>query len=142
MNKPMVAIALVAAAALVGGCGGAGDVATTTGTSTTSPAAASARTAPSTPDRSAPAGTGRSLRVRVVDGRVSGDVRSSVARGTTVTLRVLVDTDDEVHVHGYDREFPVRAGVESSITFTADIPGRFEVETHEGGLRLMELTVT
>jgi Rieske Fe-S protein len=53
-----------------------------------------------------------------------------VALGQTVVLRLLSDTDQEYHVHGYDIETQAAAGVEATIEFTADQAGDFEVESH------------
>ena len=53
-----------------------------------------------------------------------------VALGQTVVLRLLSDTDQEYHVHGYDLEKKAAAGVEATFEFTADKAGSFEVESH------------
>jgi hypothetical protein len=53
-----------------------------------------------------------------------------VPLGKTVVLRLLSDTDQTYHVHGYDLEQKAAAGVEASFEFTADQAGEFEVESH------------
>lgn len=84
----------------------------------------------------------RALSVRVADGRVSERSGSSeIPLGEKLRLRVECDTGDEVHVHGYDASAPCAPGQAAAITFTADIPGVFEVELEESGLALLELTV-
>jgi hypothetical protein len=50
--------------------------------------------------------------------------------GKTVVLRLLSDSDQTYHVHGYDLEQTAAAGVEASFEFTADQAGSFEVESH------------
>ena len=40
------------------------------------------------------------------------------------------DTDETYHVHGYDLEQKVAAGVEAQFEFTANRAGDFEVESH------------
>lgn len=80
--------------------------------------------------------------VEVKDGEVRGDVqRVDVPVGGTVDLRVTSDVGDTVHVHGYDLEKHVDAGQPASVAFTADIPGQFEVELEDRGLKVAEITV-
>ena len=70
-----------------------------------------------------------------------GSARDSVARGRIVVLRVTADVADEVHVHGYDLAADVGPGAPATIRFTADAPGRFEIELEESGVELGELEV-
>jgi hypothetical protein len=58
-----------------------------------------------------------------------------------VTIAITSDIEDEIHVHGYDKEFELKPGGTASVTFKADIPGVFEIETHESGELLAELKV-
>jgi plastocyanin len=67
--------------------------------------------------------------------------REKVAKGSQVRLVVTSDVDDEVHVHGYDIEKELSAGQPTTLEFTADQTGLFEVETHESGLQLLQLEV-
>lgn len=67
--------------------------------------------------------------------------KTAVKLGSTVMLMITSDVADEVHVHGYDQEFSLTPGQVTNFTFTADIPGTFEVETHESGKVLTELEV-
>ena len=64
-----------------------------------------------------------------------------VALGQTVVLRLLSDTDQEYHLHGYDLEKQAAAGVEATFEFTADKPGSFEVESHTTNKLLATLQV-
>jgi hypothetical protein len=66
----------------------------------------------------------------------------AVALGQTVVLRLLSDTDQEYHVHGYDLEKQTAAGVEATFEFTADTAGSFEVESHTTDKVLATLQVT
>lgn len=85
---------------------------------------------------------GRVITVVVSGGRVEGGFsREKVKLGEAVVLRVTSDTADEVHVHGYDKKADVAAGGTTEISFTADIPGVFEVELEERKLKLLELEV-
>ncbi|WBB62945.1 hypothetical protein O7599_10605 [Streptomyces sp. WMMC500] len=97
------------------------------------------------PDRGADgsdAGAGTTVEIAVRDGRVSpAPGRVEVGPGERVTLRVTSDTDDELHVHGYDETAVLRAGEPAELAFTADRTGIFDVETHGSGLVLTQLMV-
>ena len=85
--------------------------------------------------------------VLIIDATISGgEVRTAnerveVALGETVRLVILSDSNDELHVHGYDLKRPLTAGDELTLEFVADIPGVFEVELEDTGLNLFELRV-
>ena len=104
-----------------------------------------ARTATPSPTDTRPTNTsptGDVIRIEVVDGKPSPPARvERVALGEPVTLAVTSDVADEVHVHGYDTHVDLVAGQESTLTFTADIPGRFEVELEGAGTLLVEIEV-
>jgi hypothetical protein len=83
------------------------------------------------------------LEVVVEGGSIlEGGGREPVPLGSTVALVVTSDEDEEVHLHGYDVEVPVPAGVPAVLQFTADIPGVFEVELHGSGLGLWDLEIS
>jgi FtsP/CotA-like multicopper oxidase with cupredoxin domain len=144
MDNPVRLLLLPVGAALLVACGSSG------GTSTEGSSAASATVAPSTtaavttaaPTGTLPDGAGEST---PTDEPVAGDVQEiminvddpaqvgktiPVKLGQTVVLRLLSDTDQTYHVHGYDLEQKTAAGVEASFEFTADQAGSFEVESH------------
>lgn len=80
--------------------------------------------------------------VEIRDGRVQGGVESiSADVGDTVELTVTSDVADEVHVHGYDLHAPVGPDQPAVVTFQSDIPGVFEIELEQRGLRIAEATV-
>lgn len=80
--------------------------------------------------------------IRVVDGKPKGGVRRITrSKGDRIRLRVVSDTADEVHVHGYDLERDVAAGGSVTFAFPATIDGRFEVELEGSGTQLAELDV-
>ncbi|WP_327086170.1 hypothetical protein OIE66_28010 [Nonomuraea sp. NBC_01738] len=64
-----------------------------------------------------------------------------IKKGAAVALTVTSDVADEVHVHGYDVEADLPAGQATTLRFTADQSGVFEVETHENKLVLTQLAV-
>ncbi len=81
------------------------------------------------------------IEVTVSDGEVDGPGTVSLEVGTPVELVVTSDVADEIHVHGYDLHQDVGAGETATVTFTADIPGVFEVELEENQVQLVELQV-
>lgn len=73
--------------------------------------------------------------IEVRNGRTtpSGE-RISVTKGAQVTVTVRTDADVVVHVHGYDKEVHATPAKPASVSFTADLVGSFEIETHEPAL--------
>ena len=69
------------------------------------------------------------------------DAIHEVHLGDEVVLTVTSDADDEVHLHGYDKEIEIAAGKPGTIDFTASLPGIFEVETHKSNLQLLQIEV-
>jgi hypothetical protein len=151
MSNPLKWLVVPAVAGLVlAGCGSdsddgsgtaaAGTTAVTTPTTeaTTSAAPTTAGTIPATttpPDSTAPVtdapAEGDAVEIIIdVDDPAQLGQTWPVGLGQTVVLRLLSDTDQEYHVHGYDIEAQAAAGVEATIEFTADQAGDFEVESH------------
>lgn len=80
--------------------------------------------------------------IEVRGGQVRGGTKRVQADvGDTVALTVTSDVADTVHVHGYDLEEPVAPEEPATVAFTVDIPGVFEVELHDSGLKLADLQV-
>lgn len=80
--------------------------------------------------------------VAVRDGEVHPATRRvEVPEGSRIRLVITSDVDDEVHVHGYDADATLEAGRPSTLELVADQTGVFEVETHDGGLALVQLQV-
>ncbi|WP_328532162.1 hypothetical protein OG984_14030 [Nocardioides sp. NBC_00368] len=142
-----LAVATLLAASALSGCGaetstaaeadhaGHGSTQTAEPSGTTTPSPPDAPTASSRP-------TGDVIRIEIVAGKLSPPAHvERVALGESVTLAVTSDVADEVHVHGYDAHVDLVAGQEGALTFTADIPGRFEVELEGAGALLVELEV-
>jgi hypothetical protein len=70
-----------------------------------------------------------------------GIVRRTVSKGDSVAIVVESDVADEIHLHGYDLSTDVAAGGTARLEFTADVPGRFEVELENRGVQIADLTV-
>jgi heme/copper-type cytochrome/quinol oxidase subunit 2 len=65
----------------------------------------------------------------------------SADEGDQVMLRLTSDSPMEVHLHGYDLEAEVLPGEETTLSFEAEITGRFEIEDHETETALGALLV-
>jgi hypothetical protein len=70
------------------------------------------------------------VHVGVDDAATTGSRVENVKLGENVILRLMSDSDEEYHVHGYDLEQKVAAGVEAQFEFTASMAGDFDVESH------------
>jgi hypothetical protein len=109
-------------------------------TAVTTSAATTTEAAPATTTEAAPAPV--QVDVVVVGGEPQGGiVRESVDLDSAVVLTVTSDVADEVHVHGYDLMADVAPGAPATIRFTADAPGRFEIELEDTGVQIAELEV-
>ena len=94
----------------------------------------------------APSPTGpavdQTIRITYAGGTVSGPGSLvKVKLGSKVALVVTSDVADEVHFHGYDKSADVTKGGTATLVFTADKPGRFEVELEKLGRRLVTLQI-
>lgn len=67
--------------------------------------------------------------------------RFSVPVGSEVTVKVASDVEEDLHLHGYDIHADVGPGLPGEVTFTAEVPGLFEVELEGAKLFLFELAV-
>ena len=77
------------------------------------------------------------------DGVASGvDERVQASLGDVIEITVDSDVADTIHVHGYDRLFPVDSGGTATVRFDALIGGVFEIEMEESGTLLLELEVS
>ncbi|BBH71451.1 hypothetical protein ACTI_81360 [Actinoplanes sp. OR16] len=62
--------------------------------------------------------------------------RVSVPLNSTILLGVTADVAGDVHVHGYDVEFPVQADQPACVFFAADVAGLHDIEMHPSTLLL------
>lgn len=106
---------------------------TTTAATTTEPPPATTTATP-VPDVA-------TIGVEVGPNGVESVRRYSVRRGREVVLTVRSALADHVHLHGYDLTADVAPGAPGTIRFTADAPGRFEIELEDRGLPIAELEV-
>lgn len=66
-----------------------------------------------------------------IEGGAMNPEEVSVSEGDRVTLRLTSDEPVELHVHGYDLEKEVNPEEPTTLSFEADLTGRFEVEDHD-----------
>ena len=129
------AVALIAAVVL-----------TTCGEPSTESSLPATTTAPSTSTSPTAAPTtaspGTTIELRLAQGSVvGGPRRESVALGETVVLRATSDVAEELHVHTFDLRVELAPGRSGELRFTADIPGRHEVEFEKSSKTALTLEV-
>jgi hypothetical protein len=98
-----------------------------------SPSAASSAPASSAPESPSASASGLTIDITIAGGKVDPNgEKIDVAKGTTVTLNVTSDQDDEVHAHtgGDGYELEVKAGEPATGSFVAADTGSFEIESH------------
>ena len=70
-------------------------------------------------------------RIQIRGGQVvAGPADIQVKKGDPVQIVLSSDAHDDIHLHGYDIEQPVEPGKPARFSFTADIEGIFELESH------------
>ena len=138
------------AGVMLSGCAGGGSTEQPSPSSTqtvnpstaTTPTLTTSASPTQAPARTLPPGVDQVVTVSVSKGKVTGPKgRVKVRQGSTVQLVVSSDVSDEVHLHGYDKSVDVTPGGPARLTFTASIPGVFEVELESRQLRLAQLQV-
>lgn len=79
--------------------------------------------------------------VAIEDGAMTPE-QIEVGEGDRVRLRIATrGSPTEVHLHGYDLEEEIEPGEPATVSFEADLTGRFEIEDHETGEVLGALLV-
>jgi uncharacterized protein YcfL len=131
MKKLVLACACLLAATALAGCGSDDNSNATSTTQTTTETTTTTEATKSTV-----------VSIVVVNGQPQGGiVRQTVSKGDRVVIVVKSDVADEIHLHGYDKSTDVTAGGTARLPFTADLPGRFEVELESRGVQIADLTV-
>jgi predicted ATP-grasp superfamily ATP-dependent carboligase len=88
-------------------------------------------------------GGGGVTTVRVVNAKPEGGIKKlAFKKGDQVSFKVVSDTADEIHVHGYDLMKDVEKGGSVSFSFKGSIDGRFVVELEDHKQQIAELDVT
>jgi hypothetical protein len=117
--------------------------ATTTTQDTTTEVTTTVQTTTEQTTTTEPSGETQRVELEVQDGQPVGGIKQvDITQGTLVLLVVQCDSEDQVHVHGYDLEAAVGPGAPARIQFRANIAGVFDVELHELDSQIAELTVS
>ena len=131
-------VAVTAVASVLTGCASTGAETAPAPAPPVAPGATPSSSATSTPEAAAPT----RIEVVVAGGKVTtAQPVVDVALGGPVLLVVTSDKADDLHLHGYDRKASITPGTPTELRFDATIPGVFEVETHAGHQRLVQLRV-
>jgi hypothetical protein len=131
-----VAIALLPLGLITAGCSSAGTASSSSVTPSTS--AGTTTAAPSSVARA-----DVTINVTVSNGVVTpSGATITVKVGQSVAVDAISDVEEEVHVHGYDKELQLTPGKPASVVFTANVKGTFEVETHKSGKLVAKLVVS
>lgn len=88
------------------------------------------------------AGQNRTLDVTVTGGKTMNPGDWKASQNDSVTVNIKSDTDGEVHLHGYDIHFEVKAGRTLTQTFKADKSGSFPIEWESTSTDLGQLVVS
>jgi hypothetical protein len=113
-----------------------------TDTTATATSTSSTSTSNSTSTATAPAAAPPPPTVRVVDAKPQGGVQKlNFNKGDQIRFRIVSDTADEIHVHGYDLKKDIAKGGSVTYSFKGSIDGRFVVELENHGEQIAELDV-
>lgn len=75
-------------------------------------------------------------------GKAAGEIKVvKLKRDDEVTVRIVSDRPDEVHVHGYDLKLVLEPNKPGSLQFAARRTGRFAIELHKGGAEIAVLEI-
>lgn len=83
----------------------------------------------------------QAIQYNLTSGQAHVADQHKVQQGTPVTISVLSDSADELHLHGYDLHIEVPANTEATLQLVADQAGRFEMELHDSEVMLGVLEV-
>lgn len=73
---------------------------------------------------------------------VSGPETISVKQGDSVTIKITVDEDEELHLHGYDKSVDLTANQPAILDFKADLTGHFPYELEKSKTEMGALEVS
>ncbi len=66
----------------------------------------------------------------------SGEQTLAVNQGDAVTITVMSDEAEELHIHGYDNSVELVPNEKATLSFTADVSGRFPFELEQSGTEI------
>ena len=80
--------------------------------------------------------------LKVIDRKItegSGDIQ--VQEGDVVNMSITVNEDEELHLHGYDKTVELTKDTPATLTFIANITGRFPFELEHSKTELGAVSV-
>jgi hypothetical protein len=114
----------------------------TTQPASTQPSSTQSTDANGTTTATEPAAPPAPPTVRVVNAKPQGGVQKlNFNKGDQIRFRIVSDTADEIHVHGYDLMKDVPKGGSVTFSFKGSIDGRFVVELEGHKEQIAELDV-
>ena len=84
----------------------------------------------------------KEVTLKVVDRKViegSGDI--TVREGDVVSMTIVANEDEELHLHGYDKTVDLTKNEPSTLTFIANISGKFPFELEHSKTELGAVSV-
>ncbi len=72
---------------------------------------------------------------------VSGEQTLKVNQEDEVTIMITSDVADEFHLHAYDKIVKLEPNIQATLTFTANLSGRYPFELEQSGTELGFLEV-
>ena len=76
------------------------------------------------------------------NGKAAGEIKVvRLKRDDQVTLSIVSDRADEVHLHGYDLKLKLEPNQPGTLQFAAKRTGRFTIELHKGGAEIGVLEI-
>jgi hypothetical protein len=137
-------VVLVVAYVIASGSGDDGNDKTTAATPTTSTGTElEGGTSLSTTETAPPAPAEPAVPVVTVkDAKPAGGIQKlKFTKGDRIRFKVVSDTADEIHFHGYDVAQDVKAGGSTTFSVKATIEGRFVVELEDHEQQIAEVEV-
>ncbi len=88
-------------------------------------------------------GEQKNFTLKVVDRKLANNTENvlSVKQGDSVTITITIDEDEEFHLHGYDKQIDLEKNTPNSLTFVANVAGRFPFELEKNKVELGALEV-
>ena len=140
-RAPALVVYASVAIVVLGGCGGSSSEEDANPSATSAPAPAT-NAEPSRVTSTTLAAPVRTIEVVLARGQVQGGRRTEkVQLGEGVRIRAVSDVAEELHVHTYDRRVDLQPAQAAEVVFTADIPGRHEVEFEKSHRQALTLEV-
>ena len=136
-RAPALVVCASLSVLVIAGCGGSSSEDEARPSATSAPAPATDAKPPATT-----AVAGRTIQVAFAGGQVQGGRRTEkIDLGEEVRIQAVSDVAEELHVHTYDRRVDLQPGQTGEVVFTADIPGRHEVEFEKSHRQALTLEV-